>query len=117
MRKAPITSPFGVEVMLAASLVNATIEGVPNHSPPNHARKPYYSAIKGCYQLLTANMLLVKRGLGGVQNVYLRIVLPPKQYASIVKTPFVHPPNPDKTSTIPERTPPGKDKHLPREHK
>ena len=97
MRNAPITSPVGVEVMLATSLVNTTVEGVPNQSPPNHESKPYYSAIKVCYQLLTANMLLVKRGLGGVQNVYLRIVLPPKQYASIVKTPFVHPPNPGKT--------------------
>ena len=39
--------------MLTESLVDATMEGLPTPSPPNHAGNPDYAYIKDIHQLLT----------------------------------------------------------------
>ena len=50
--------------------------------------------IKEIHQLLTVNAASVESELGGGQNGYLGIILPPKEYARISNTPFVCPPPP-----------------------
>ena len=65
--------------MPTASLVDATVEGVPTPSLPMHIGKPDYAAIKETHQLLTAKSASVKCKLGGGQNSYLRLILPPER--------------------------------------
>ena len=87
--------------MATASLVDATIKGFPNPSLPNHTVNPDYAAIKELHQLLMDNASSFDSNLGVGQNGYLGLVLPPKQYALIVDTPFVRPPNLGRTAVIP----------------
>ena len=58
--------------------------------------------IKEIHQLLTVNAASVESELGGGQNGYLGIILPPKEYARISNTPFVcPPPKPGRMETVP----------------
>ena len=69
--------------MLTAAAFDATVEGLPTPSLHKHAGKPDYSAIKETHQFLTANAAFVECDLGGGQNGYLGLILPPKQYARV----------------------------------
>ena len=105
-RRVPITSTVGVVAMLTASAVDATVEGFPTPSLPMHIGKPDYAAIKETHQLLTAKSASVKCKLGGGQNSYLSLILPPEQYAQVSVTAFVLPPDPGQTAHVPEWTAP-----------
>ena len=59
------------------------MEGFPTPSLPKNSDNPNYAAIKETHQLLTANAASVKCDLGGGQNGYLGLILPPKQYARV----------------------------------
>ena len=67
-----------------------------------HIGKPDYAAIKETHQLLTAKAASVKCKLGGGQNSYLSLILPPEQYERVSGTAFILPPNPVKTAHVPE---------------
>ena len=112
-----IASTSGVEFILTASLVDATVEAFTITLLPNHTGDPKYAATEERHQLLMENAALIKIDLSRRQNSYLRIILPPEQYARISNTPFFRPPNPRITATTPKWNPPGKKKRLFREHK
>ena len=84
--------------MPTASAVDNKLEGFPTPSPPKHLGKPDYAIIKETYQLLMAKKASIKCDLGGGQNVYLGLILPPKQYARISRTAFVLLPDPGRTA-------------------
>ena len=88
--------------MPTASAVETTGGGFPNPSLPNHSGKMDYAAIKDTHQLLTANAASVKCNLGGGQNGYLGIILPPTQYEQVSGTDFILPPDPGRTTHVPE---------------
>ena len=75
-----ITSTVGVEAIPTATALDATSEGFPTPSPPNHSRKLDYTSIKDTHQLLTVNAASVECDLSGGQNGYLGLILLPKQY-------------------------------------
>ena len=85
----------------AAILVDSILNGFPNPSLSKCLGKLDYSGIKETHQLLTEIVMLIDISLEGGYNGYLRLVLPPNQYARISNTPFVQPPNPGCTSIIP----------------
>ena len=60
-----------------------TVEGFPKTSLSNHSENPDYATIKETHQPLTANAASIKCDLGGGQNGYLGLVLPPEQYARV----------------------------------
>ena len=93
-------------------VVDATVEGFPTPSLPKHSGKPDYSAIKDTHQLLTANAVSVECDLGGGQNGYLSLILPPKQYPCVSRTAFVLPSNPGKTAHVPAWTAPTEEKRV-----
>ena len=75
-----IPSTVDVEAITTASVVNATMEGFPTPSRPKHSSKPDYAAIKKTHQPLTENMVSIECDLGGGQNSYLVLILPPEEY-------------------------------------
>ena len=84
--------------------VDAKVEGLPTPSLPKHSGKPDYVAIKEAHQLLTANTASVECNLGGGQNSYLSLILPPKQYKRLSGTAFILLPNPGQTAHVPAWT-------------
>ena len=66
--------------MSTASLVDAIAKRFLTTSFPKHTGNTNYAEIKWSHQLLTENVALVGRKLERVQNGYLGLVLPPKQY-------------------------------------
>ena len=102
--------------MPTAAAVDATVEGFPTPSLPKHSGKPYYAAIKETHQLLMANATAIECDLGGGQNGYLGLILPPEQYAHVSGTAFVLPPDPGRTAQVPAWTPPTEEKRTLREH-
>ena len=98
--------------MPTSKVVDATVEGFPIPSLPKHSGNPDYTIIKETHQLLTSNAASIEYNIGGVQNVYLSLILPPNQYARISGTAFVLPPEPGRTAKVPELTPPTEEKKL-----
>ena len=64
--------------MSTTSEVNVTVEAFHTPSLHNHSDNPDYDAINEIHQLLTANAASVECNLGGGQNGYLGLVLPPE---------------------------------------
>ena len=114
MREVPITSTVGVEFMSIEASSNTTVEGVPTPSTsiPKLAFKTEYATIKDVHQLPTANAALVESNLGGGQNGYLGLILPPDQYSHISNIAFVCPSEPGITATVPAWTPPREEQFL-----
>ena len=98
--------------MLAASLVNTTVDGLPTPSLPNNTGKPDYATIKEIHQLIMANVTLVKSDLSGGQNRYLDLILPPEKYARISDTPLVRPLDLVIKAIFPAWAPPGEENSL-----
>ena len=112
MREVPINSTVIVEAMLTASSADTTVVGFPTPSLPNHTCKPKYTALKEIHQLLTSNTALVQSNLGGGQNGYLRLILPPEEYSRVSDTTYVRLPDLGITETAPEWNPPEEKKRL-----
>ena len=78
-REIMVTSTVCAVVTPTATFIDDTIEVFLTPSPPKHTGNPNYSAIKDIHQLLTENAELVESNLIVRQNVYIGIILPPKQ--------------------------------------
>ena len=102
--------------MLTATAVDATVEGFPSPSPPQHSIKTDYAAIKEIHQLLTVNVASIECNLGGGQNGYFDLIIPPEQYAHVSRTIFVLPLDPDCTVPVPAWTLPTEENWIPREN-
>ena len=98
--------------MPTAAAVDAKVEGFPTPSLPNHSGNPDYAAIKDNHQFLTSNAASAECNLGGGQNGYLGLILPPEQYARVSGTAFVLPPDPGQTAHVPEWTVPTEEKRV-----
>ena len=106
--------------MLTATVVNATVEGFPTPSLPNHAGKSDCASILEIHQILMANLASIKCNLGGGQNGYLSSFLPPRQYYCVSSTDFVLPPVLGRILQVPIWTHPTEEKrtlHAHAEHR
>ena len=80
--------------MPTSASVDATVEGLPTPSLSKHSGNPDYAAIKEAHQLLTVNTVSIEYDLGGGQNGYIGLILPPEQYSRVSGTAFVLPTDP-----------------------
>ena len=92
--------------MPTSATVDATVEVFPTPSLRKHSSKPDYASIKETYHILMVNAASIERNLGGGQNSYLGLILPPEQYAFVSGTAFVLPPDHGRMAHVPAWTPP-----------
>ena len=78
------------------------IESFPNPDVPKIEGRPTYESIANLKTLLSANAASVQSGRGGGNNGYLGIVLSDAVYTTVSATPWVNPPYPGPTPTIPQ---------------
>ena len=76
------------------TLFDITVEGLPTPSPYKNVGNPDYTIIKEFHQLLTTNAASVNSNLGGDNDSYLGLILPPKKYARVSGTTFIRLPDP-----------------------
>lgn len=87
--------------MASPPSVDSLLEGFPHTTVPPILGQPSYETITNVLRLLNSNAASVQSELGGGQLGHLGLTVSPAVYATLSADPFVVPPNPGPTGTVP----------------